>query len=143
MNTMSHPGVIQFHGYRLTDVLYKCDESFDFPEGQLSYRFNFEKKVAMPTEYEMRVKLRTNVFWSMDGNIENSQYRISVEIAGLFTSNEAILPKWEVNALAILFPYLRSIVSMISSQSGREPVLLPTVNIAEMFAQAENEKDKN
>ena len=142
MSTVSHPGVIQFQGYRLTDIAYRCDDSFEFPKEQpIAYAFNFQKSVAMPTKHEMRVKLRANVFWPHDGNAENAPFRISVEIAGLFTSEDSIHPKWEVNALAILFPYVRGLISSISSQSGREPVLLPTVNIAEMFGQDVKEKE--
>ena len=41
--------------------------------------------------------------------------------------------KWETNAIAIMFPYLRSMVSMITSSSGREPIILPTMNVAKLF----------
>ena len=48
----------------------------------------------------------------------------------------------ENNALAILFPYVRSIVSCITAQSGRNAVILPTVNIARMFEESEEDKSK-
>ena len=40
------------------------------------------------------------------------------------------------NAVAILFPYLRSQVSLLTTQPGVEPVILPPLNIAKMVEQA-------
>ena len=41
--------------------------------------------------------------------------------------------------LAILFPYLRSIVSTVTGLTGREPIIIPTINIANAFG---NERDE-
>ena len=81
------------------------------------------------------------MFFSEQGKseqFEQSPYRFSVEIAGRFDSETIWHTEWEANALAILFPYIRAIVSSVSAQSGREPVILPTINLAQMF---DNNKD--
>lgn len=38
-----------------------------------------------------------------------------------------------VNAVAILFPYLRSVISNLTINCGVQPVILPTLNISEYF----------
>ena len=35
--------VIQFIGYRVTNILYNCDPSFELPQGEVPYKFNFSK----------------------------------------------------------------------------------------------------
>ena len=83
----------------------------------------------------MMVKLKTKVF--VGDNEENSPRFASVELLGNFRSDKDISYVWETNALAILFPYARSIISGITAQSGFPPIILPTVNIAKMFKDTE------
>ena len=66
---------------------------------------------------------------------DNSIY-INIAISGIFGFDEkhnieesikkSIVQK---NTLAILFPYLRSLVSTISSNAGIKPIIIPAVNI--------------
>lgn len=39
----------------------------------------------------------------------------------------------ERNAIAILFPYIRSYISTITTQPGMAPILLPAMNIVAML----------
>jgi len=45
-----------------------------------------------------------------------------------------------INATAVLFPYLRSIISSITANSGFQTLVLPIVNIHKMFEQQEKEE---
>ena len=45
----------------------------------------------------------------------------------------------ERNAIAILFPYIRSYISTITTQPGMAPILLPAMNIVAML----NDQKKN
>ena len=129
-------GVIQFQGYRITDCRYRCADDYVFPDAsEVQYRFGLEKSVDRPEKGLLIVKLRTKVF--VGENEETALRFASVELVGNFKSNMDISPVWETNALAILFPYARSIISGITAQSGFPPVILPTVNIAKMFKEAE------
>lgn len=63
---------------------------------------------------------------------EDEKYRIEVEISGLFRlSEDSVLGKkiLENNTVAILFPYLRSQLTLLSSQPDFEPIILPALNI--------------
>lgn len=125
--------VMQFLGYRVVDISYNCESSFEFPEGDVSYKFNFSKSNVLLSENDFQENLKVNIFYLEDENIDTAPYKLSVEIAGRFVCKEEWQPKWETNAIAIIFPYLRSIVSMITSTSGREPIILPTINVASLF----------
>ncbi|WP_299235483.1 protein-export chaperone SecB [uncultured Bacteroides sp.] len=61
-----------------------------------------------------------------------SKYNIEIQISGIFElTNESILGQKLItnNAIAILFPYLRSQLTLLTSQPGFEPVILPIMNI--------------
>lgn len=125
--------VIQFIGYRVTNILYNCDPSFEIPQGEVSYKFNFSKSLAILSDTEVRENVCANVFYCTTDNIEEAPFRITVEIAGRFRCDNEWKPELEPNVLAIMFPYLRSIISTITCNSGREPIILPTINIASLF----------
>jgi preprotein translocase subunit SecB len=132
--------VIQFDGYRVSEIKYSCSPAFEFPNGDVSYRFNFVKCLSQISDTEIQENLRVNILFSDNAEEDETEapYFLSVEIAGRFTSQSSWNPRWERNALAILFPYLRSIVSTVTSVSGRSPIVLPTVNIAGLFDAAES-----
>ena len=56
------------------------------------------------------------------------QFSIS---GGLNESNSYLL----TNAVAIMFPYLRSEVSLLTTQPGIAPVVLPPINVQQLMAQ--------
>ena len=69
-------------------------------------------------------------------NDENNALRLSVELVGTFAfSNSENVNKnlydnlINKNAIAILFPYLRSQVTLITSQPNMTPIILPPINI--------------
>ncbi len=64
---------------------------------------------------------------------KEEEFQLIIAITGIFkfdengdSVKEIILKK---NTLAILFPYLRSQVTLITSQPGMQPIVMPPVNI--------------
>ena len=55
--------VIQFIGYRVTNILYNCDPSFELPQGEVPYKFNFSKSLAILSETEVQENVCANVFY--------------------------------------------------------------------------------
>ncbi|CAG5149588.1 TPA: protein-export chaperone SecB [Streptococcus pneumoniae] len=61
--------------------------------------------------------------------------KISVTVIGYFEINidENITDILYVNGTAILYHYLRSIVSIVSAIDSSEAMLLPTINVLELL----------
>lgn len=56
---------------------------------------------------------------------------------GIFkTSNDNYL-LIERNAIAIMFPYLRSYISSLTTQPGMQPIVLPPINIMALLSEQE------
>ena len=72
---------------------------------------------------------------------------MEVNIEGLFHLEDwehpDRLPLIRSNSVAILFPYLRSIVTMITANANISPYVLPVMNIAAMFEQNAESKSDN
>lgn len=69
------------------------------------------------------------------------EYIAEVQISGYCNIDESIPSKDRIldeNAVSILFAYIRTELTLITSQPGVEPIVLPVVNITEMLKKAAN-----
>jgi len=63
-------------------------------------------------------------------------YTLNLSMVGIFNIDDTELSKsslLEKNAVAILFPYLRSQITLLTSQPAMSPIILPTININTLF----------
>ncbi|AAB98349.1 hypothetical protein MJ_0357 [Methanocaldococcus jannaschii DSM 2661] len=72
---------------------------------------------------------------------------LSVEVWGFFEVIEEAIDKVrqfaEINSVAILFPYVRALISTITANANIPPVILPPINVAGMMANIEEVKEEN
>lgn len=117
--------VIELQGYTISNINYKVHDyiedykNMDIDDGSVSVKIllnedNSKSEVRMRTEVQDEDNLRT----------------IIIEILGYFKINIEDQPEkfLAVNGSAILYPYLRSIVSIVSSLDSENQILLPTIN---------------
>ena len=127
---------IELMNYEIEEIKYTRSE---YEENQSQSKFQFSVEVGLSEDLEAgKVTLETLV----PDNKEKRQ--ISVRISGYYKVNEGfgqdrleVLKELiSVNGTAILLPYLRSIVSMVSTLDGNS-IILPTLNVFELLKQSE------
>lgn len=117
--------VINLNGYSIHKISYKKHDSFEdlenltLEDGSVSVGISLNED-----ESKSEVKIKTEIL-----DKENNR-SIIVEIAGYFDINIKEEPEkyLAVNGSAMLYPYLRSVVSIISSLDSENQILLPTIN---------------
>lgn len=112
---------------RFSDAVNKIDE-----EGTVS----FNHSITQLNEDSFKVSLGISLQ-------SDSKYNIFAQISGFFLLEEnSTLGKKliENNTVAILFPYLRSQLTLLSSQPGFEPIILPVMNINALLNNSSNIK---
>lgn len=95
---------------------------------------NFDVKGVYKTEENL---YDLNLTFSAFPRENKKNIFIKINCIGSFTfenvkSIDEIPPYFYTNAIAILFPYLRSSVSILSVQANIAPVVLPTYNLVEL-----------
>ncbi|WP_271294666.1 protein-export chaperone SecB [Weissella confusa] len=132
--------VINFLDYQLTGLKY--EKNYDFLEredGNVGYEPVFNYSVSN-TDYEKKLY---EVKVSVGINATEFPFVVSVDLVAQFNFDsenpddnfEDFLP----NALAIVFPYLRSAVSQLSLMSNEYSALqFPTVNLYQLIQQNKN-----
>lgn len=126
---------LKFNRYTVDEITFKRNKKL--PENINSWKMDFNISSTIKCNKEknkMSVNLKVEVF----KNIENPPFTMMVDIVGYFEliGNEDI-KKYTANAIAIMYPYLRAIVSTYTSASNVLPIILPAINVNELIKQQE------
>lgn len=116
-----------FNKYIVKEIKFEYNENFK--EKPVEIIFDIEKNVQYDNN-KMTVDLKVNVFEESD----KYPFCMSVTIRGFFTiedNNEKI--NFEPNAIAILYPYIRSIVSTYTAEANIMPLILPVINVNKLL----------
>lgn len=91
----------------------------------LSLGLNVDKDIEKLDDEKFKISLMVSV-----GDHDN-KLNVYVRCIGIFQINEENYQQSliERNAIAIIFPYVRSYISTITTQPGMSPIVLPPINI--------------
>lgn len=107
------------------------------------FQFNQNTTISINPEFNRQIRkidndtAVVNLGFSISNENNDMPFSIEIDIEGLFH-----LENWEhpdnlqiitSNAIAILFPYLRSLVSMVTANANISPYVLPVMNITALF----------
>lgn len=126
-----------FDGYQIKNLEYKLDEEKD--RTLAGREVNFQVGVASNNEDPN--KYRIELITTVKGNpaIQLSIFGFLTS-TGYFESSEVMESAKMVGA-SILYPYARSIISSISVQDSNQGIILPTINLLELFSDNSPNKD--
>lgn len=100
----------------------KKDEAID----GLELGVQVERKLNKINNEEFEVVLETTV------SDENEAVFVNVKGRAIFLTKQENKDILEKNTIAIMFPYIRSYISIITTQPGMNPIVLPAMNIVAM-----------
>lgn len=125
-------GIVNFYGYRVEHISYVRMKKYNseeelldlFPEFMVNLIFN----ELDPQKCNMVIGVRIGY------QNEKTPFKSEVILRGFYDIDEKVSNKEDliklflVNGSAILFPYLRSTLTDITSKSDHDPIILPTFN---------------
>ena len=94
---------------------------------ELRLKVNHEIKNNTEDDEEYIVILETYV------SDDNNNLSVHVKSRAKFRTNQENIDLVEKNAIAIMFPYIRSYVSTLTTQPGISPIVLPVMNIVSLL----------
>ncbi|MCF8009601.1 MAG: protein-export chaperone SecB, partial [Halanaerobiales bacterium] len=126
--------VLEFNHYYVDEFIFKKNDNFENKEN---------KKINVDFDFDFDIKRNQNDFkrivtcriFDEDFAVKNKPFYLKMKIIGLFTltnfdeenqMHQEIIKK---NTLAILFPYIRSIISHMTMEMQIGPVQMPPMNI--------------
>lgn len=135
---------IQFEKYIIKSIDFKLNPTYipDPDESEIEIDIALNHKLAMdPNESKAELSLLCEL--SKEYEADNRPFYISIEIVGIFLYDTDIDSEDQkqlllINGSAILFPYLRATISMITMLSSIPTFVLPTINIVNLIKNSEH-----
>lgn len=126
---------LQFKGYKVNQLHF--EENVNCSVTECNVCPEFKHQINQISDIDFEVVLGCRII-----STEENPFPFSTEvvITGKFSidiNNENKETLLRENTAAILFPYLRSTLSMLILNSNREPIVLPTLNIIEVLKQGD------
>lgn len=128
---------LQFDNFKVLEMSYRRNIDVNKMDSDDELEPEFSVNIGMSKENVNKgiVKLGVKI-----GEKETSYEHVFVEVLGFFTFNnedgfekDEIHNYYKVNGTAILFPYLRTLVSDLTSKGDESPIILPTINVNAFF----------
>ncbi len=136
-----------FDDYNVNYVQFMANPKYK-EDGPIELDFNIAVEIGINEELATgKVTLIIDIFEDAEKN--NFPFSISLSITGFFSAiNKEISEKelgnfCKVNGTAILFPYLRSIVSEVTKAANVEPLTLPLINVYRLIEHKQKHMDEN
>lgn len=121
-----------FNKYIVKEIKFKYNENFK--EKPVEILFNISKNIKYENN-KMNVDLKVDIFEDND----KYPFYMTVSIRGYFSiENNGEKINFEPNAVAILYPYIRSIVSTYTAEANVMPLILPVINVNKLIEDSEN-----
>ena len=111
---MKFPGVISFLNYEVTKVNFSLNDNFSGNSVKLDIETSSDM-ILSDDKKQMEILLSVHIFKDAQNN--NYPFEMYVQVRGYFESGEDI-SQYQANALAILYPYVRAIVSTYTANSN-------------------------
>ena len=110
-------------------------------------RVNFKSENDLQVEFGFAFNKRENGEFVSSIRVigtKKDEYNFVVRVSGYFQISETLEDSnilIQQNAIAIVFPYIRSQISLLTAQPEVDPVILPPMNIAQMVKESiENQR---
>lgn len=111
----------------VSECRFSCPDTISADDIKL--RFDVKHKIDKFEEFSHRVEMKLTL-----NDIDGSKVKLELTLVGIFNTTQGNLSLIERNSLAIMFPYARSYVSLVTAQPGMAPIVLPPMNIVALLA---------
>ena len=124
---------LNFKRYMVSKIDFQYNPDFSGSQGKMD--INFGHSVALK-DNEARVTLRCKLFHNV--NREEKPFDLEVHMTGLFgykgdLEGEELKKVISSQGLNILFPYMRTLITSITGNSGFPPIVLPLINVNQLM----------
>lgn len=131
--------VLKFERYIVKKIVFETNENYINKNEEIELPFEFDTNTIIKDD-KMEIELGTTIFQNAEEN--DYPFEMEVKLKGYFgvENAQSDIKFFEKNAIAILFPYLRALVSTYTVNANVAPILLPAMNINE-YLRKKYEKD--
>jgi preprotein translocase subunit SecB len=117
---------LRFINYIVNKIEFETNQEFKEVGEAIDIDFDIDDEIAYQ-DNKLVVTLKLKIFDDMKN--KNYPFRIYTEVKGIFETQGDDIHTFTINGIAILYPYLRSIVSTYTANSNVSTLILPPINV--------------
>lgn len=122
--------VLKFLSYKVNEVTLKTNEEFVEEKEGTPISLSIKPTITIE-EKKMNIKLTVEIF--KNAKEKNYPFEMIVETTGFFEAEDEKPEKFVKNAIAILYPYVRALVSTYTANANINPLILPAINVNKLI----------
>lgn len=145
MNNKEIKSSMHFLDYVVNYIEFR--RNADFEDSTPNIDFNINRQVDYLDDDDDNAMFVTIEVTLFDNPKENNYpFSMKLSVTGVFELENIALDKREsfaeVNSVAILFPYIRSLITTYTSNSNVPPLILPPINVLKLIEKEKAKKVK-
>lgn len=121
--------ILKFKTYEIEETIFRKNLNTTNNNNDISPSVECNIMRKADSENEMAVRLTVEIG---DDNQEESSIYVLARVVGFFEEESEGIDL-SANAVAILFPYVRSLISDLTSKGADDPIILPPINVNSML----------
>lgn len=131
----SSESVLIFDDYSVSDMVFKRNYKYDLDvNSDIELEFNISGDAKISDDKNNAALTLTIKIFEDDFKSNSTPFYLETTIVGHFTcEGDVDIEGFQLNGMAILLPYIRSIITSFTSQSGISPIILPPINVYKVF----------
>lgn len=135
---------LRFNDYEVDKMVFIRNHEFDDSKDEdIALKFSFSSEVLLSSEKEKGIIILTCKLFEEDFSENNLPFYLELTMRGYYDCEEVEeFEDFELNAMAILLPYLRSTITSFTAQAGIAPVIIPPINVFNVFKNREETKQE-
>ncbi|RKI41092.1 hypothetical protein D7V86_13910 [bacterium D16-51] len=122
--------ILRFENYIVKDIHFKYNMEYD-QDMAIDIKFDMDAEYRIDEcKGNMDVILKAYVF--KEDNVKQYPFSMDIEVLGIFSITGSLkenVERFKPNAVAILFPYVRALISTYTANANVAPLILPPINI--------------
>lgn len=126
----NYESILKFEGYIVNEVYFKKNEKFKNNNEGTPIDIQILPKVNIKKD-NMNIILNTEIF--TNAIEKNYPFEMKVRITGKFIIKEELAQRFVKNAIAILYPYVRALISTYTASANINPLILPAINVNKLI----------
>lgn len=129
-----YESVLRFIKYEVNEIYFKRNKDFKVNKEGLPLNLKIKPLIDV-NENNMNVLLKVRIFENMEENI--APFEMKIDLTGYFYVEGMDPENLKANAIAILYPYVRAIVSTYTANANITPLILPAINVNKLIKDQE------
>lgn len=125
-----YESILRFIRYEVNRITFKKNEHYKSNEEGSIIDLKIKPIVEIKNN-EMNINLKVNIFKDAEKN--NRPFEMEISLIGYFRTEGCNPEDFKANAIAILYPYVRAIVSTYTANANITPLILPAINVNKLI----------